>query len=247
MNKIERRARSLAMLGLGLVFAVVVLSAAIRLGQVAAPPLGAGALLVLRALHRTAASVEVLVALWLAWFAWRARAERPVLARGVALIVAITLGLSVLGFVAGRTPGPAAAAGNLLGGLALTALFAWTLGVLREPAVPAAGLAVRVAAVLLALQCLLGALLAVFPAAAASPALPAHAMLGIVLASGAGWLALRIGHARRRAAGLALAMLVPVAGFTALQYESSAAAAFAHATATALLIAAAAYFRLRRA
>ncbi len=243
----ERRARSVAAVGLALVIVVILLSAAIRLGQAAAPPLDAGMLLALRALHRTAASLEVLAAAWLAWFAWRARMERPMLARGVALAVALTLGLSVLGIVAGRTPPPAAAAGNLLGGLALAAVFAWTLGVLREPAARAAGSVAAFGVVLLAVQCLLGALLSIFPAAAAPLALPAHAMLGIVFASGAAWLALRIRHPRVRKAGFALAILVPVAGFTALHYEASATAAFAHAAAVALLVVAAAYTRLRPA
>ena len=237
----------MAAAGLALVFAVVLLSAAIRLGQAAAPPLGEGMLLMLRALHRAAASLEVLAAAWLAWFAWRARAERPALARGVALAAAITVALSVLGIVAGRTPPPAAAAGNLLGGLGLAAVFAWILGVLRQPAGRAADYVVAGGAVLLAVQCLLGARLAVFPAGAASPALPAHAMLGILLACGAVWFARGIGSARQRAAGFALALLVPLAGFTALHFEHSAAAAFAHAIVAALLVAGAAYTRLHPA
>lgn len=243
----ERRLRTVAAAGLALVFAVIVLSAAIRLGQSAAPPLGEGVLLGLRAFHRTAASLEVLAAAWLGWLAWRSRAARPTLARGVALVVAITLALSVLGIVAGRTPAPAAAAGNLLGGLALAAVFAWILGVPRQLTRPMGSYIVGSGAVLLAVQCLLGARLAVFPAATASPALPAHAMLGIILACGAAWLARRIGHTRQRAAGVTLALLVPLAGFTALHFEHSAAAAFAHAGVAALLVVAAAYTRLRPA
>lgn len=239
--------QNVAAAGLALVFAVVLLSAAIRLGQAATPPLGEGTLLILRALHRAAASLEVVAAAWLGWFAWRVRAERPALARGVGLAVAITVALSVLGIVAGRTPVPAAAAGNLLGGLALVAVFAWILGFLRRSAGRAAGHVAGAGGMLLAIQCLLGARLAVFPAAAASPALPAHAMLGILLACGAVLLARRIGHARQRSAGFALALLVPLAGFTALHFEHSAAAAFAHAVVAALLIVAAAYTRLRPA
>lgn len=244
---IERaqRVRTVAAAALTLVFAVVLLSAVIRLGQAAVPPLGDGMLLLLRGLHRAAASLEVLAAAWLGWFAWRARAERPALARGVALAVVITVALSVLGIVAGRTPAPAAAAGNLLGGLALAAVFAWMLGAPRATAGRADRCVVWGGAVLLAVQCLLGAWLAVFPAAAASPALPAHAMLGLVLAGSAGWLARRIGEARRRAAGFALALLVPLAGFTVLHVEH-AAAAFAHAVVAALLVIAAAHTRLLR-
>jgi hypothetical protein len=243
----ERRVRTVAAAGLALVFAVVLLSAVIRLGQAAAPPLGEGTFLALRALHRAAASLEVLAAAWLAWFAWRVRAERPALARGVALAAAITVALSVLGIAAGRTPAPPAAAGNLLGGLGLAAVFAWILGVLRRPAGRAADYVVVGGAVLLAVQCLLGARLAVFPAAAASPALPAHGILGILLACGTAWLARGIGSARQRATGFALALLVPLAGFTALHFEHSAAAAFAHASVAALLVIAAAYTRLRHA
>lgn len=246
MTDLDRRARFVAGTGLALVFAVVLVSAAIRLGQ-APPPLDVGALMTLRVLHRVAASLEVIAALWLGWFAWHARAARPMLARGIALAVAITLGLSVLGIVAGREPPPAAAAGNLLGGLALAAAFAWTVGVLHESAVRMANFVTRFGAVLLVVQCLLGARLAVFPAAASSPALPAHGILGIVLASGAALLALRSEHRHRRTVGIALAILVPLAGFTALQYESSSIAAFAHAMVVALLVVGASYTRLRPA
>jgi hypothetical protein len=227
------------------VLAVVLLSAAIRLGQAAAPPIGDGALQWLRGLHRAAASLEVLIALWLSRFGWRMRAERPALARGVALIAVITVALSVLGIVAGRTPPPAAAMGNLLGGLALAAAFAWLLGALRPPAGQAASRIAWVWAALLVAQCLLGARLAVFPGAASWVALPAHAQLGVVLAAGGAWLALHTGNRPRRRAGFALALLVPVAGFTALHFEHSWSAAFAHAAAAAALVAAAAYTRLR--
>lgn len=243
----ERRVRNVAAAGLALVFAVVLLSATIRLGQGAVPPMGEGMLLLLRGLHRIAASLEVLVAAWLVWFAWRARTERPMLARGAALAGAITVALSVLGIVAGRTPPPAAAASNLLGGLALAAVFAWILGGLRRSDGPASDYVAGGGIALLVVQCLLGARLAVFPAAASSPALPAHAMLGIILACGTAWLARRIGRVQYRAASFALALLVPLAGFTALHFEHSATAAFAHAIVAALLVVAAAYTRLRPA
>ena len=247
MIDFERRVRNVAAAALALVFAVVLLSAAIRLGQAAAPPISDAMLLLVRGLHRAAASLEVLAVAWLGWFAWRVRTERPGLARGVALAVAITVALSVLGIVAGRTPPPAAAAANLVGGLALAAVFAWILGSLRRSDGRAAAYVVGGGMALLAVQCLLGARLAVFPAAAASPALPAHAMLGIILACGAAWLARGIGSVRQRAAAFALALLVPLAGFTTLHFEHSAAAAFAHAIVAALLIVAAAYTRLRLA
>jgi heme A synthase len=231
--------------GLALVLAVVLLSAAIRLGQTAAPPLSDGILLILRGFHRTAASLEVLVAAWLSWFAWRIRSERPALARGIALAAGLTIALSVLGIVAGRTPPPAAAMGNLLGGLALAAVFAWLLAESRSPGAQAAGRAAWIWILLIAAQCVLGARLAVFSGAGSSAALPAHAMLGILLAAGGVWLAQHSAHLPRRWAGTALALLVPIAGFTALHYEDSSSAAFAHAAAAAVLIAVAAYTRLR--
>lgn len=243
----ERWVQNVVAAGLALVFAVVLLSAAIRLGQAAAPPMDEGMLMLLRGFHRAAASLEVLAAAWLAWFAWRVRSERRALAHGVALAAVITVALSVLGIVVGRTPPPPAAAGNLLGGLALAAVFAWILGGLRRSDGRAEDYVVGGGVVLLVVQSLLGARLAVFPAAAASLALPAHAMLGIILACGAAWLARRIGRVPYRAAGFALALLVPLAGFTALHFEHSAAAAFAHAGVAALLVIAAAYTRLRPA
>jgi len=106
---------------------------------------------------------------------------------------------------------------------------------LRDPARGALGTATWMVSGLLALQCLLGARLAVFPDAAGSVALPAHAMLGIVLGALGAWLASRIQHLRRRRLGFALALLAPLAGFTALHFENPAAA-FAHAVAAALLV-----------
>jgi hypothetical protein len=115
----ERRVALAARLGLGLVLAVVVAAAAIRLGWTLTP---------IRAVHRVAASLEVLVVAWLGWMAWRARAERPQLFRVALLAIGLTVLLSALGIVAGQDPPPAAATANLLGGLALTAAFAWILG-----------------------------------------------------------------------------------------------------------------------
>lgn len=244
----ERRTGAAIAAGLALVLAVVLLSAAIRLGQAATPPLSDAILVLLRGLHRAAASLEVLVAMWLSWFAWCVRTERPALARGIGLLAAITVALSVLGILAGRNPPPAAAMGNLLGGLALAAVFAWLLGALSSAADDrAVSRTTWLWAALLAAQCLLGARLAVYPGAASSAALPAHALLGVLLAAGGAWLSLRIGHLPRRRAGFALALLVPAAGFTALHFEHSPSAAFAHAAAAAALVAAAAHARLRPA
>lgn len=234
----------LALTGLALVLTVVLVSAAIRLGQAATPPLGEPTLFALRAAHRTAASLEVLVVLWLGWLAWRARLERPPFATGVAVAIALTAALSLVGILAGQNPRPAAALANVLGGLALAAVFAWLAGSLRRPAAPLAHVA-SVAAALLALQCLLGACLSVLPGAVASLALPIHAMLGIVVTALAGWLALRNQSPAPRRALFIGALVVPTAGFTALQLEFSLTAALAHAAAAALLVVVAAYSRLR--
>jgi len=231
--------------GLALVLVVVLVSAAIRLGQAATPPLGPLALLALRAAHRTAASLEFIVMLWLAWLAWRGRADRPAFARGAMLALAITLGLSLLGIAAGQSPPPPAALGNALGGLALAACFAWLAGDRGAREAAASSWPIRLGIALLALQCLLGARLAIMPGAAASPALPVHAMLGLAIALGTGWFARRNANRTRRIAGFVLAPTVPLAGFTALQFEYSMAAALSHAAAVALLVAAFAWTRAR--
>ena len=106
----EARLAAAAATGLGLVLLVIVVSVAIRLE--------AGPLTALRGVHRAAASLEVLAMLALAWLAWR-RAS---------LVIALTVFLSLLGIFAGQNPPPVAALGNLLGGLALAAAFAWVLG-----------------------------------------------------------------------------------------------------------------------
>lgn len=223
-------------------FAVILVSAAIRLGQAAAPPLSSAVLSVLRGVHRTAASLEVLIVIWLGWLAWRAWTP---LAWRVAIAAVLTFALAALGLLAGRAPPAAAAMANLLGGLALAAIFAETLRLLRGPRHEATTLSAAIGAALVAAQCLLGAWLAVSRSVMSSVALPVHAVLGIALSAGGVWLALRMVRAQHRRAGVVLAMLVPVSGFTALQFETSAAAAFAHAVPVALLVIAAGYTRLR--
>jgi hypothetical protein len=104
-----------AALGLALTLAVVLAAAGIRLG------LGWGWL---RPVHRVAASLEVLAVLWLAWIAWR----RP----SVWLAVALTAVLSAVGIAGGQEPPRALSAANLLGGLGLSATFAWILGKCRR-------------------------------------------------------------------------------------------------------------------
>lgn len=204
-----------ARLGVALVLAVVVAAAGIRLES---------GISGLRIVHRIAASLEVIVVLWLAWMAWRQPA--------VLLALALTALLSVVGIIGGQEPPPAIAAVNLLGGLALAATFAWILG--KEQSGPFRGKRVLTPFLgLLALQIALGAWLSI--ADRFGMALPAHGMLGVALA------ALLVWFAKGRPVLQMLALAAPLAGFTALHYEYSTAAALVHAAAAALLVCAAAY------
>jgi hypothetical protein len=213
--------------GLALVLVVIAVSVAIRLE--------AGPLDALRVVHRAAASLEFLVMLGLAWLAWR---------RAVPVIV-LTVFLSVLGILAGQNPPPFAASGNLLGGLALAAAFAWLLGRGRGRAPRAAPGAVHAAASLFAAQCALGAWLSIYAEEIWSWALLAHAVLGVALAAGAAWLALRLARAAPRFALLGAALAAPAAGAASALFGQPLAASLAHAAAGALLVAAAAYAHAR--
>lgn len=207
--------RLAARLGVALVLAVVVAAAGIRLES---------GISGLRIVHRIAASLEVIVVLWLAWMAWRQPA--------VLLALALTALLSVVGIIGGQEPPPAIAAVNLLGGLALAATFAWILG--KEQSGPFRGKRVLTPFLgLLGLQIALGAWLSIVDRF--GMALPAHGMLGVALA------ALLVWFAKGRPVLQMLALAAPLAGFTALHYEYSTAAALVHAAAAALLVSAAAY------
>ena len=215
----QRRERLAAGLGLALVFLVVVAAAGIRL-DTGIPGL--------RIVHRIAASLEVLVVLWLAWMAWR----RP----AVQLALALTVVLSVVGIVGGQEPPAALVAVNLLGGLTLAAAFAWIAAQNGpEPFMHGRGAML----VLLALQVGLGAWLSIVEVYSA--ALPAHGMLAIVLS------ALLVWQAWGRPLLVALALATPLAGFSALHYEYSPLAALLHAAAAAALLAAASHAAGRRA
>lgn len=221
---------------MGLLLVVVVAAAGIRL------EIGPG---VLRPIHRAAASLEVIVVLWLGWMAWRARATRPVVWRGSLVAIGLTAFLSILGIAAGQNPPPAAAAANLLGGLALAAVFAWILGKSGAQRNRALSAIFWPVAASMAIQAMLGARLAIVERFGA--VLPVHALLAMALAGLLGWVALaRV----RGAAGktlFVLALAAPVAGFSSLHYEYSAAAALVHAAAAALLLASSAYAFGRRA
>lgn len=218
------RETTAAALGLGLVLAVVIAAAGIRL-ESGIPGL--------RLVHRVAASLEVLVVAWLAWMDWR----RP----AVRIALALTVVLSLVGILAGQNPPPAAAAVNLLGGLSLAATFAWILGKRgQDPFARSAKAFARRARerfltpfLLIAAQLALGAWLSI--GERYSMALPLHGLLAVGLTAFLVWLG------RGRPVLLALSLAAPAAGFTALHYEWSAAAALGHAIAVALLVAAVAH------
>jgi len=217
-----RRRDSVALaagLGLALTLAVVIAAAGIRLDTGIAG---------LRIIHRVAASLEVAAVLWLAWIARRQPAALAALA--------LTAILSAVGIIGGQQPAPAIAAINLLGGLALLALFAWILG-RAAPGTFSGKRFLAPFAGVVAVQVALGAWLAIVGRYGA--VLPAHAMLALVLAMGLGW-------AGGKALGAA-AIAVVLAGFTALHYEYSATAALVHAAAAALLVVSSAYSLARSA
>jgi heme A synthase len=216
------------------VLVVVLVSAAIRLNASGVGEMfSASGIAVLRGVHRTAASLEVLAALWVAWVAWRRGAPSR---QASAVVLALTVFLAALGIIAGKNPLPAQALGNVLGGLALAAAFAWLLG--EKGSGPFFGKWGLTLFVLLALQAVIGARVSIFSRTAV-PALPLHALLGLGIAALAAWLALARIRGRMGRLLFALALLAPVAGFTALQYEYSAAAALVHAASGAFLVVAA--------
>jgi hypothetical protein len=223
----EARLAAAAAAGLGLVLLVIVISVAIRLD---AEPLFA-----LRGVHRGAASLEVVAMIALAWLAWRR----------ALLVMALTVFLSVLGIAAGQKPPPLAALGNLLGGLALAAAFAWVIGRAHGRDARRASPIGHAAAALLAVQCTLGAWLAIFAKDLEAWALGAHTALGFALAAGAVWLALQLARASRRFALLGVALAAPAAGIASAQFYQPLGASLAHAAAAALLVAAAAYAHAR--
>ena len=232
-----RRLAAACAAGLAFVLGVLVISAAIRLG---ADDFGANTMKALRAVHRAAASLEVAAMLAALWFAWRLRANRPV----VALAAALTIALSVLGILAGQQPPALAAFGNLTLGLALAASFAWLLGsIYRRRSANQRG--ASLAAALVVAQVLLGGWIAILSQTLWTWALAAHALLGIALAAGALWLAQRIERAAARFALAVLALAVPAAGFASALFEQPLAAGLAHAAAAALFVAAAAYGHAR--
>lgn len=214
---------------LALVLVVLFASAVIRM---AAEELGA-ALAVVRGVHRVAASTAALTILGAGWSLWRM--GRRAMA---AALVGLMLALSALGAATGTEPPPPAAAGNLLGGLALAALLAWLLG--RERRLGGEPLLHAVAA-LAALQAALGAWNSIFEQETWTLALLAHATLGLALAGLLAWLALRA----RAWALLAIACAAPLAGMISGLLDAPLGPALAHAMSAALLVCAVAHAHAR--
>jgi len=220
----------LTAVSLALVLAVLLASAVIRM---AAEELGSAVALV-RGAHRVAASSAALTILAAGGLLWRA--GRRAQAAG---LVGLMLALSALGAATGTEPPPWAAAGNLLGGLALAALLAWLLGRERrrggEPLLHAA-------AGLLVAQAALGAWSSIVEKEEVwTFALLGHASVGLALAGLVAWRAL---HARAWGL-LALAGLAPAAGLVSALLDAPLGPALAHALSAALLTAAVAYAHAR--
>ena len=223
MPRLER----LAAAGLVLVLIVVAASAAIRLGADAVP--------VLRMAHRSAASGAVAIVGALAWIAWRSRRARAPVGAAAVLIALLAL----VGAAGGRNPPFAVSMTNIVGGLALAAAFAWLAGV-RAAHRP--GLAL-----LVLLQCALGAWLSLAWHDRPLALLIAHALLGLALAVTIVGLAARLERAAMRAVLVALAVAVPAAGATAAFLDRALAPSLAHACTVALLVAALVYAHSRAA
>ena len=212
-DPIERASR----VGLALLLVVLVAAAGIRHGVDTQ---------FLRPVHRIAASLAVVAALWVAWLAWRRRsAVVP-----ASLALALTAVLSVIGVAGGQNPPAAIAGANMLGGLALLGIFAWMAA--EKSRDPVAGrCATGLLFLLLAAQAALGAWISIGGQRELVVAL--HGMLALVLAA----LLIRLALAAGRRLLLALAVAAPLAGFTALHYERAGGAVLAHAAAAVLLVA----------
>jgi hypothetical protein len=213
-------ARRLAGLSLPLMLAVIAASAHIRAA-------GGVDIETVRVLQRVAASSVALLVAALALAAWREPAlRRPALAAFV-----LMLALSIVGWVTGTAPPPAAVFFNQFGGLALTALLAWIFARARtgraSDATPLAG-----AALLFGLaQAAFGSALAAWPDARSVIVLLLHAASGLGAAAALAAL--------RSPAALACALLAPALGLAAALMPASAPATTLHAVSAALLVAAA--------
>ncbi len=226
------------------VLTVVAASVTIRLGV---RELGE-AIAIVRGVHRAAASLAALLVFVLAALALRRRELRAATSAALAL----TIVLSIVGWVTGTDPPRPAAWFNQLGGIALAALLAWLHGrtaTLRIDAARERPLAA--AAVLFAcVQAAYGGTLATFFPDPPVPLLLAHAALGLAAAATVAALGLRFAAAGFPAHGIALAAcaaLAPAAGTLSVLTAAVLPIQVGHAFAAALLLAAATHAHARLA
>jgi len=230
-----RVAGTLASLAAVLTLVVVAASAVIRLG---ASELG-DAMVIVRGVHRAAASIAALLVLALFWRVLRIPELRP--AASIALV--LMLALSAVGWATGTQPPPAAALFNQLGGVALAALLAWFAG--RAGSGKSKAVAERplaLAALLFAsLQLVFGGMLVMLGPPVAPVLLIAHAVSGLAAAAIGAALGARLcgaSDARHGAFLLLCAALTPLAGGLSTLPASAIAIQVGHAVAAALLVSA---------
>lgn len=184
-----------------------------------------------RALHRATASLALLASLALVALTLARRPRRPEPAALALMLVALALGLSVLGIV---TPGARSAAvllGNQLGGMLMLAL-AWRL-VLRLQTAPTATSGPLHALTLVAvpvwlLQAALGALSGAGLLHAAPVVHLALALVALPLAACAGWRARACGRRREGAALVGLAVPQAVLGGVTAAWAAAPALTLLH-------------------
>lgn len=150
--------------------------------------------------------------------------------------LALTLALSIVGWVTGTNPPLAAALFNQVGGIALAALLAWLGGRAALARAQGGRALARVALGLAAVQALGGVLIATPWKGAPLAVYLVHAACGLAAAACLAALA----AAQRSVVLLALAFAAPALGIVVSLMTPSAAAQAAHAFAAAALLAAAA-------
>jgi cytochrome c oxidase assembly protein subunit 15 len=226
LERARRFAGTAAAIGCGLVLAVIVASAYLRLAQIAPGWTGAGGLA--RAVHRLAASAEAALVIAVVAVCWGARRQWAGGALTAAAIGALTVLLVLVGIATPERQPPPVTLANLLGGMALLGTL-WSLRIqaLGAPSRSPASLWLWTGVALLAVQIALGGLVSAFDAARSCATWPACA--GEWWPAGSGRL--HMAH-RYGAAGL---MLYWAALALVLRRPARAAAAGAAAVAAMLL------------
>jgi hypothetical protein len=173
----------------------------------------ASELAVARLLHRVAATLVLLGAVAMVWWAWRVRRlmpTSPTLVAQAAALLGVALLLSVVGLAGGASRAAPVVLINLLGGLTMLALCAYLS---RDPSRAGLGRAAWVMVGLVLLQASVGALAATQanPDCAAFlgcvPATWAHRLAGVLLAFGVAMFGLWAAWRQGRRAGGVIALL----------------------------------------